>query len=265
MHESRQACARDAETVAQFILLHAHQISGKRTLQGVRHPAFAIGAASPGLARIAAHRVRNVPELALYALAKWSVGASCQLLTSVPKPQELLAMQARGIRCVSLVGADAAIAPHASPLAFAIHDLCHLGHFFDEAYYFEQVGCFDAIHRLFANPTWDCIQSSFDESWRVRRDYISADTNGSAIYILSMLKLHLQAAIDRACDDAQLQAQQWQQMHQLIVEAVAAGDKVVAAAFSRVRGRRDAAAEAQLVREHLAKKGRAIVDAHALL
>jgi hypothetical protein len=119
------------------------------------------------------------------------------LLACVPTPWEVLRWQARGQRCVSLVGPDAPLGRHADPLAFAIHDLCHLEKFAAPEHHAGQVGFFRLVERAMSDATWPAFEAGFDELWRTERDYVIADMNGSPLFLFAALKMKLRMAVRR--------------------------------------------------------------------
>ncbi len=76
---------------------------------------------------------RSIPLAVNRALWGWQLGVyPLQCLTYIPTPLELLEMQSKGFRCVSLItDYDFTVANHGrDPLGFVLHDLIHADHFF---------------------------------------------------------------------------------------------------------------------------------------
>jgi hypothetical protein len=77
----------------------------------------------------------------------------------------VLALQARGRRCVCLLD-DAAALAHGDPrhrdgLAFALHDLCHLEKFVAPEHHAGQVGFFRLVERALETPAMAASTASW--------------------------------------------------------------------------------------------------------
>src|SRR5262249_19871620 len=122
-------------------------------------------------------------------------------------PRALLAMQARGRRCVSLLeDADAPPGPRAAygggGLGFAVHDLCHLEKFSDPAHHVGQVGFFAAVERATIDPRWAEVERGFDARWADERDHVLADMNGSPVFLFVVLRNKVKLAARRRVAEA---------------------------------------------------------------
>jgi hypothetical protein len=147
----------------------------------------------------AEHRLRRLPEAVPQALLAWSRGERrVDLLFHVPSARDVLALQAQGRRCVSLLDEATSAAPHEDGLAFAVHDLCHLEKFADPAQHAAQVGFFAAVSRALADPRFQELETSLDARWAEDRGYVIADMNGSAVFLFLALKSKLKIAIRRS-------------------------------------------------------------------
>src|SRR5262245_11256085 len=158
--------------------------------------------ATPALAYLAEHRLCKVPERAVVALFAWAGGNEVELRTDVPPPSHLLALQARGTRCVSLLPESETHSATAG-FEFVIHDLCHLGKLLDPLHHAEQVGYFASLERLWRAPAWQSVEAGLDRAWLEDRDRLGADMNGSSVYLFVVLKMKLKMAARRALARAQ--------------------------------------------------------------
>jgi hypothetical protein len=144
------------------------------------------------------------------ALVAWSAGRRrVDLFTTVPTPRDVLALQARGRRAVSLLAdADVPAGPIAGiprgdgvygsgGLAFVVHDLCHLEKFYAPAHHREQVGFFAALDRALAHPEWATMEAGFDAAWIDDRDHVLADMNGSSAFLFVVLRNKIKLAVRR--------------------------------------------------------------------
>lgn len=80
-------------------------------------------------------RLRSIPQGAQEALIKWALGETqLDLFFDVPEPRAVLAAQARGRRCVSLLieSENQFVSGHEGrdAFSFVLHDLIHAWHFF---------------------------------------------------------------------------------------------------------------------------------------
>lgn len=188
----------DAELACTYVASRVHRATGSRWLQADRRPALAVASASPAVRLFASRELCRVPRAVPAALCAWSNGARpVDLLFRVPTPRELLRLQARGRRCVSLLDEGVSTAPHADGLAFVVHDLCHLEKFMDPAHHEEQVGLFALLDRGLENPRFAALQAGFDAAWEDARDHVLADMNGSAVFLFLVLKSKLKLAVRR--------------------------------------------------------------------
>jgi hypothetical protein len=194
-----------AELASSYIAERVRRASGSRWLQGRRNPPLPCDHPSPSVRLFAEHRLRLLPEAVPRALLAWSKGERrVDLLFHVPSARDVLALQARGRRCVSLLDdADDAddvtsAAPHKDGLAFAVHDLCHLEKFADPAQHTAQVGFFAAVHRALDDPRFQELEASLDPRWAEDRGYVIADMNGSAVFLFLALKSKLKIAVRRS-------------------------------------------------------------------
>ena len=190
-----------AELACDYIAARVRRASGARWLQGRRNPPLPCDHPAPSVRLFAEHRLRRLPEAVPQALLAWSRGERrVDLLFHVPSARDVLALQARGRRCVSLLDdANAAsAAPHEDGLAFAVHDLCHLEKFADPAQHAAQVGFFAAVSRALDDPRFQELEASLDARWAEDRGYVIADMNGSAVFLFLALKSKLKIAIRRS-------------------------------------------------------------------
>jgi hypothetical protein len=143
-----------------------------------------------------------VPEDVVRGLFAWDRGERpVELLFEVPSARRVLALQARGRRCVCLLE-DAAALAHGDPrhpdgVSFALHDLCHLEKFVAPEHHAGQVGFFRLVERALETPDLIAIDRELDDIWRTDRDYVIADMNGSAVFLFAALKMKLAIAVRR--------------------------------------------------------------------
>lgn len=188
----------DAELACTYVAERVHRAAGSRWLQADRRPPHPVASPAPAVRLFAERELCRVPRAVPTALCAWSDGERpVDLLFRVPTARELLRLQARGRRCVSLLDDGVSTAPHADGLAFAVHDLCHLEKFMDPAHHTEQVGFFALLDRGLDHPRFAALQASLDALWIDDRDHVLADMNGSAVFLFLVLKNKLKLAVRR--------------------------------------------------------------------
>jgi hypothetical protein len=193
-----------AELGCAFVADRVRQVAGPRWLQGPRRPALDPGDDAPALVRLFATReLFGLPRAAPEALVAWARGLRrVDLGFATPTPRALLAMQARGRRCVTLLDDETAppgpkAAYGGGGLGFAVHDLCHLEKFSDPAHHEGQVGFFAALDEALDDPRWSALEQGFDVPWREERDHVLADMNGSPIFLFVVLRNKVKLAVRR--------------------------------------------------------------------
>lgn len=189
----------DAHTVAEFLAAGLATRHGARWLGGARRPPLPCRAGSPLIRAFAERRLFQVGDAVPAALTAWADGERrVVLLRSQPSPREMLRLQARGWRCVSLLPEGSDTGRHADVVDFAIHDLCHLEKFAAPEHHRAQVGFFALLDRALDDPRWAELESGLDAAWAPDRDYVLADMNGHAVYLFVALKRKLWLAERRA-------------------------------------------------------------------
>jgi hypothetical protein len=187
----------DVERVCEFVLASVQSRAGTRALQGARIPPLACRSGSPLVRFFAERRLCRVPTAVAHALVAWADGFPVTLLTRVPSPDEVLELQSVGERCVSILSDDVETAPHANALEFALHDLCHLDKFIDPEHHLGQVGFFAKLRAARAHADWPAFESLFDVAFQRDFAHVSADMNGSAVFLFAALKMRLKMAARR--------------------------------------------------------------------
>jgi hypothetical protein len=219
----------------------------------------------------AEQRLFRVPVAVARALVAWGDGFPVELLTIVPEPRDVLALQARGARCVSLLPEGAATSPHADALAFALHDLCHLDKFVDAEHHVGQVGFFACLESAVARPSWSRFETSLDEAFRHDWHHVAADMNGSAVFLFAALKMKLKMAVRRhvarergvppPCDGplSREEADAYEDHLRLLFDMLEL-EPTIAAAARATSARRDDPASALCLLRHFEDRGRSALD-----
>jgi len=191
-----------AETTAAFLLERVRASRGPLWDEGRGRVPAPGPPSGPALQTLVERRVRGVPEAVVRGLFAWDRGERpVDLLFEIPAARRVLALQARGRRCVCLID-DATALAHGDPrhpdgLSFALHDLCHLEKFVAPEHHPGQVGFFRIVERALVTPTMIALDQELDDTWRADRDYVIADMNGSAVFLFAALKMKLTLAARR--------------------------------------------------------------------
>jgi hypothetical protein len=201
----------DVELACTYVAERVRREAPRRWIQGPRRPQLDPGEGASELVRLFATRdIYRLPRSVSEALVAWARGRRrVGVFLSLPAPREVLSMQARGRRCVSLLD-DAAVpagpiaglprregAYGSGGLAFAVHDLCHLEKFFAEEHHVEQVGFFAALEGALAHPAWATMAHGFDATWDDDCDHVLADMNGSCAFLYVVLRNKVKLAVRR--------------------------------------------------------------------
>jgi hypothetical protein len=191
------ARAADAERASAYVIDNVRASSGRLFHQGARVPPLVSIASSPAVRFIAEQRIHRLSFAVARALLAWADGFPVELFTDVPTAATVLALQAEGRRCVSLLPEGADTRPHADVLAFTLHDLCHLDKFIDREHHRGQVGFFACLHRAVRDDAWGALESNFDADFTRDWEHVAADMNGSAVFLFAALKMKLKMAARR--------------------------------------------------------------------
>ena len=198
--------SEDGERACAYVLERVKRAAGARWAQGKYAPAFEVRGGGEAARVVAERRLWRVERAAARGLVAWANGdRDVVLLTRVPAPREVLALQARGRRCVSLLPDGAGVRPdYGVPadaaddgLAFALHDVCHLEKFVDPEHHGGQVGFFRAFDDAMGTRAWAELDARLDDAWRREVDHVAADMNGSVVFLFAALKMKLKMAVRR--------------------------------------------------------------------
>lgn len=179
---------------AEFLLVRARQMHRHRCLQARRRPALRYAGDGDALRTFAERHVAGVREVEATALVTWSLRPEMAIVVAGEMTtHEIVELQARGQRCVSLNESATA----KDGLAYALHDLRHLGKFFQPELHDEQRGFFSRVACALRSDAWRELDALLDERWTKDRDAVLADMNGSAVFLFSALKMRLRMAARR--------------------------------------------------------------------
>jgi hypothetical protein len=199
------------ELACHYVADSVRRRSGANWLQGAWRKPIPHPIDAPPLVRfVAQHRIKwiqraEVQTLVAWARERWPV----EVFFGKPDTSEVLALQASGSRCLSIV--DAKLLPaHAHALAklralgevavrsdvvttmeglwFIRHDLAHLRAFFDARTHLGQVGFFRSVLRALADPSFEALRARLDAQWEREWTALVADTNGASLDLFAKLR-----------------------------------------------------------------------------
>lgn len=189
------------EEVARFVLDEAERAFGGRALVGRRPDVWPEGLDATGLdaaRRLATVGVRGVSEGARRAAVGLAVGTHVsEVARRTFTAREVIALQARGRRCVSMLSPGEALGPYSTPLAFVAHDLDHLALYFDPLQHRGQLGFFRRLDLALEGGLGGLL-AAHDARFEDDVLAVGADTNGSPVFALASLLMKLKMAVRRA-------------------------------------------------------------------
>lgn len=213
------------------------------------------------MAVVATTRVHQMPDEVARGLVAWAQGdRRMHVLSRVPTAREVLAWQARGERCVSLLEGEVP-RPHGDAFDFAVHDLCHMEKFHDPEHHEAQVGFFRTV-----DAAWDGafgrILATWDDAFREDVEHVVCDMNGSAVFLFAALKMKLKMAVRRRVSpgvvEGPLDARETRAFDAALLEMIAAlGMTEILEAAIRVSTRRDEAEAAERLLSWCERRARA--------
>ncbi len=188
-----------AERVAAFLLVEGARVHGARRLwvgSAPRTEASVDGTSA--LAELSRRRLRGLSEQGRLAVLGLARGTHLAEVAARPfTAREVLALQARGRRCVSLLPAGVELGPYASAFEFCAHDLAHLAKLFEPAHRRGQLGFFRLLHEGVVSGLAG-LEARHDPRFTADVEAVGADTNGSAVFAFASLVMKLKMASRRA-------------------------------------------------------------------
>ena len=145
-------------------------------------------------------RLHKIPDSVALCIDRFYFGMRpLRLMFRIPSPEELLAMQAEGSRCVSALISSKMLTQifgHRDCLEMLLHDLAHMEKFVEAGRFWQQVGFFSFLHASVA-PFHLKWREVLGKRWELSWHYVSADMNAVANHMLMTLKSQLMVAMAR--------------------------------------------------------------------
>ncbi len=165
-----------------------------------------------GITDLFAHyNLKGIPQAVNRTILNWAQGHwNIKLLTYIPSPRELLRMQVKNARCVTLTvkhnEIDQFVLSSRDPLSFVLHDLHHADQFFNQDESLKgQLGFYFLVDQIYDQPQ---LKKSLKEDlvFKSEFEYVVSDMNAYVIHLFKCFK----SACTRT--DAQSQASLFQQI-----------------------------------------------------
>ena len=147
-------------------------------------------------------RLHRIPDSVSICLEQFYAGRRpLRLIYRIPEPQDLLTMQADGVRCVSVLTSLRLLSQvygHRDCLDMLLHDFAHMEKFVEAGRYWQQVGFFEFLQSSVSPRHFRHWRSSYGRRWELSWFYISSDMNAVANHMILTLKAQLMVAMARS-------------------------------------------------------------------
>lgn len=184
----------DYEMVARYIVTLAQFRSPKDWYQGtnnrLHHLQKPLSDQHPYLKQFLSIRIKSIPEVIHQTLIYWFNGQwKLVLMEEIPSPKELLIIQRKGQRCVTmpmkLHQFQHYVLGERDVLSFILHDLIHAERFFGRPeIYHGQLGLY-----AFFDKHYSAFEPLLNDSlFKEEFDYAISDMNAYCVHVLKFLK-----------------------------------------------------------------------------
>lgn len=137
--------------------------------------------------------LKGIPLAVNRTMVNWAQGTwKIEVLTHIPSPRELLRMQVKNTRCITLTvkheEIDQLVLSSRDPLSFVLHDLHHADHFFNSEYSLKgQLGFYSLVDKVYDQPL---LKKSLreDSQFKSEFDYVVSDMNAYVIHLFKCFK-----------------------------------------------------------------------------
>lgn len=137
--------------------------------------------------------LKAVPESINRTMINWFTGVwNIEMLEHIPTPRELLRLQVKNARCMTLITdpeqIDSMVMNNRDPLSFMLHDLMHADQFFSQDESLKgQLGFYKLINDIYDQPALKyCLVQ--DANFRKEFEYVASDMNAYVIHLFKCLK-----------------------------------------------------------------------------
>jgi hypothetical protein len=139
------------------------------------------------------YNLKGIPLAVNRTILNWACGDwNIELLTHIPSPRELLRMQVKNTRCITLTTnhdeIDRLVLSSRDPLSFVLHDLHHADHFFNQDESLKgQLGFYSLVNKIYDQPL---LKKSLKEDTQFKSEfeYVVSDMNAYVIHLFKCFK-----------------------------------------------------------------------------
>lgn len=177
------------------------------------------------------HNLKGIPQSVNHTMLKWMNGEwDIELFTHIPVPRELLRLQSRKKRCITLINdpqeLGSLVRSSRDPLSFVLHDLMHADQFFSQEESLKgQLGFYAKIEQVYDRS--ELLTSlKKNRQFKTEFEYVVSDMNAYVIHLFKCLK----SAFIKYDDKLFLDLLEWWQMPDTVKGAA---HKINTPAFSQ--------------------------------
>lgn len=137
--------------------------------------------------------LKGIPDSINRTMINWHSGLwSIECLEFIPTPRQLLQLQVKNSRCITLITdplqVDQLVLASRDPLSFLLHDLMHADQFFSQPQSLPgQLGFYKLIHGIYDQPELKSLLKN-DASFKKEFEYVASDMNAYVIHLFKCLK-----------------------------------------------------------------------------
>lgn len=139
------------------------------------------------------YSLKAIPDSINRTIINWHQGLwKLELLEYIPTPRQLLRLQVKNTRCITLITdplqIDSMVLESRDPLSFMLHDLMHADQFFSkQESLIGQLGFYKLIYSIYDQPELKSLLSS-NKNFKKEFEYITSDMNAYVIHLFKCLK-----------------------------------------------------------------------------
>jgi hypothetical protein len=139
------------------------------------------------------YNLKAIPESINRTMINWIQGRwKIELMDYIPIPRELLALQVKNTRCVTVITdpqqIDSLVFNVRDPLSFVLHDLMHADQFFNQMESQKgQLGFYRLIHTIYDRTELRQLLKK-DSDFKKEFEYVTTDMNAYVIHLFKCFK-----------------------------------------------------------------------------
>jgi hypothetical protein len=145
--------------------------------------------------------LKAIPQSINRTMLQWLEGHwSIEMLEHIPGPRELLRLQVKNTRCITIITdplkIDSLVLETRDPLSFVLHDLMHAEQFFSQIESQKgQLGFYHLINSIYDQPQLRKILKS-DQDFKKEFEYVASDMNAYVIHLFKCLKSSIYRTVE---------------------------------------------------------------------